>query len=194
MTLMRSDPTQVAIVGSGPYGISIAAHLRERGVSFRIFGPPMRTWVRMPRTLNLKSFGFATSLSVPRPNYTFPEYCRTRGLEDFDPCTMESFAQYGLWVQERLVPEVETAEVTSVKAASGQFELLAGERRESPIAAGRRGGWAGVLHASPGVLEGTAQRAREPFFPTQFVRVFQRQGRRRGRRGFLGARGRSRSQ
>jgi glycine/D-amino acid oxidase-like deaminating enzyme len=33
----------VAIVGSGPYGLSIAAHLAAVGVDHRIFGPPMRT-------------------------------------------------------------------------------------------------------------------------------------------------------
>ncbi len=123
MTLMHPDPIHVAIVGAGPYGLSIAAHLRERAVPFRIFGPPMRTWLRMPKTLNLKSFGFATSLSVPRPNYTFPEYCRARGLEDFDPCSMESFSQYGLWLQERLVPEVEPVEVTGVSSVAGAFEV-----------------------------------------------------------------------
>jgi thioredoxin reductase len=119
----------VAIVGSGPYGISIAAHLRARGVPFRIFGPPMRTWLRMPKTLNLKSFGFATSISVPAPNYTFPEYCRARGLEDFDPCTMESFTQYGLWIQQQLVPEVEPVEVAHIEASGGDFllQLATGE-------------------------------------------------------------------
>ncbi|MDP9034377.1 MAG: NAD(P)-binding domain-containing protein [Myxococcota bacterium] len=121
---MQANPIEVAIIGSGPYGLSLAAHLRERGVPFRIFGLPMQTWLSMPKTLNLKSFGFATSLSVPRPNYTFPEYCRARGLEDFDPCSMESFTQYGLWVQKRLVPEVEPVEVTGVKTVpGGQFEL-----------------------------------------------------------------------
>ena len=38
------DGPDVAIVGAGPYGLSIAAHLRVAGVTFRIFGRPMQTW------------------------------------------------------------------------------------------------------------------------------------------------------
>ena len=40
----------IAIVGAGPYGLSLAAHLKAAGVSFRIFGKPMSTWRdHMPR-------------------------------------------------------------------------------------------------------------------------------------------------
>ena len=35
--------TRVAIIGAGPYGLSIAAHLRALGVPFRIFGTPLDT-------------------------------------------------------------------------------------------------------------------------------------------------------
>jgi 2-polyprenyl-6-methoxyphenol hydroxylase-like FAD-dependent oxidoreductase len=34
-----TETTDVVIVGAGPYGLSLAAHLRARGISFRIFGP-----------------------------------------------------------------------------------------------------------------------------------------------------------
>src|SRR5271165_3630933 len=102
-----SSLDSVAIVGAGPYGLSIAAHLRDQGIAYRIFGSPMRTWLEMPATLNLKSFGFATNIYVPRPHFTFPEYCRARGLEDVEPCSMASFAAYGLWVQREQVPGVD---------------------------------------------------------------------------------------
>ena len=36
--------TDVAIVGAGPYGLSVAAHLRRSGRSVRQFGLPMRLW------------------------------------------------------------------------------------------------------------------------------------------------------
>jgi cation diffusion facilitator CzcD-associated flavoprotein CzcO len=56
----------VAIIGAGPYGLSLAAHLRARGVNFRIFGKPMDTWnAHMPKGMTLKSEGFASSLSSP---------------------------------------------------------------------------------------------------------------------------------
>ena len=40
----------VAIIGAGPYGLSIAAHLKASGIDFRIFGIAMNTWMtQMPR-------------------------------------------------------------------------------------------------------------------------------------------------
>src|ERR1700688_2295488 len=115
--------TEVAIVGAGPYGLSVAAHLKHRRVDLRIFGSPMSFWLQMPASINLKSFGWATNVAVPQRNFTFPEYCRARGLEDLEPCSMESFAAYGLWVQRALVPEVEDTRVVAVRAARGGFEL-----------------------------------------------------------------------
>jgi cation diffusion facilitator CzcD-associated flavoprotein CzcO len=120
---MIADETEVAIVGAGPYGLSLAAELRQRGIVSRIFGSPMSFWLGMPATINLKSFAFATNIFVPRPHYTFPEYCRTHGLEDLEPCSMASFAAYGLWVQREQVPEVEKVDVTGLRARAGRFEL-----------------------------------------------------------------------
>ena len=124
-----TEETVVAIVGAGPYGLSVAAHLDARGVPFRVFGPPMSFWREMPATLNLKSFAFATSLAIPRPHFTFPEYCRRHGLPDLEPCTMESFADYGLWVQRTLVPGVDPTPVAHVKRDDGGFLVTRGDRR-----------------------------------------------------------------
>jgi cation diffusion facilitator CzcD-associated flavoprotein CzcO len=54
---------EVAIIGAGPYGLSIAAHLREAGLDFRNFRGPMQTWIEhMPQGMRLKSEGFGSSL------------------------------------------------------------------------------------------------------------------------------------
>jgi thioredoxin reductase len=125
--------TDVAIIGAGPYGLSLAAHLRARGVKYRIFGETMRFWLNMPVGVNLKSLAFATNISVPKYGYSFPDWCRQHGLEDFEPCTMQSFATYGLEMQKRFVPDVEEVLVTNVKLRTGGFELTlsTGERLNS---------------------------------------------------------------
>jgi len=114
----------VAIIGSGPYALSLAAHLRSNGTSHRVFGPAMQFWRSMPKGLNLKSLGFATNICVPHPGHTFPEWCRRRGLEDHEPCSMESYAAYGLEIQQRFVPDLEQEEVVMVRqAGKHRFEI-----------------------------------------------------------------------
>jgi FAD-dependent urate hydroxylase len=120
---MTIEELEVAVVGAGPYGLSIAAHLKDRGASVRVFGPPMAFWRAMPATLNLKSFAFATNIAVPRPRFSFVEYCRARGLPDLEPNTMESFAEYGLWVQKTLIPDVDSLLVSRVRSIGDAFEV-----------------------------------------------------------------------
>jgi NADPH-dependent 2,4-dienoyl-CoA reductase/sulfur reductase-like enzyme len=120
----------VAIVGAGPYGLSLAAFLREKGVRFRIFGRPMRSWLQMPDGMFLKSFGFATNVYTPGARLSFVEYCRERGLETFEPCAIGDFARYGLWAQQQVVPDLEQEDVTSVAAVPGggfEVTLASGE-------------------------------------------------------------------
>ena len=83
----------------------------------------MRTWRQMPPGMNLKSFGFATSIPTPKPHYTLPEYCRARGLEDFEPISFTTYAEYGEWFQQQLVPDVEQVHVTDVSRSNGGFSI-----------------------------------------------------------------------
>jgi len=125
-----TQDTDVAIIGAGPYGLSLAAHLHARGVKYRIFGDPMRFWRNMPDGVNLKSLAFATSIYVPKRGYSFPQWCLQHGLEDFEPCTMQSFAAYGCEMQRQFVPDLEEVFVTNVAMRDRKFEvtLASGER------------------------------------------------------------------
>jgi FAD-dependent urate hydroxylase len=125
--------TNVVIIGAGPYGLSLAAHLRARDIKYRIFGEAMRFWQNMPIGVNLKSLAFATSIAVPKSGYSYPDWCRQHGLEDFEPCTMQSFAAYGLEIQKQFVPDLEEVLVTNVSLRNRGFEvaLSSGERLHS---------------------------------------------------------------
>jgi thioredoxin reductase len=124
---VRRETLDVAIVGAGPYGLSIAAHLRACGVNFRIFGQPMDSWLtQMPKGMLLKSDGFASNLYNPKGNFTLRQYCAENGIEYDDiriPVRLETFAAYGLAFQERLVPEVEDKAVVAVDHSSDGFLL-----------------------------------------------------------------------
>jgi cation diffusion facilitator CzcD-associated flavoprotein CzcO len=113
----------VAIVGAGPYGLSIAAYMKACGLDFRIFGSPMSAWrTRMPKGMRLKSEGFASSLYDP----DLAEYCEREGFPYADlglPVPLERFTSYGLAFQQRFVPELEDKLVVSVCRSSTRFEI-----------------------------------------------------------------------
>ena len=123
----------VLIVGAGPYGLSLAAHLAGSDVDVRVFGPSMNTWRDgMPAGMKLKSEGFASSLSDPEDSYTLAHYCRERGIayaESGWPVPVEVFAAYGQAFASRFVPHLDERKVTKI-ARSGQdftVELEGGE-------------------------------------------------------------------
>ena len=116
----------VAIIGAGPYGLSIACHLAARKVKHRIFGQPMLFWSRIAaagRDRYLKSYCFGTNISTPEPGFSFVDYNEARGLETFEPCSIQAFADYGIWFQERNVGWVEPVDVISVGHHSDAFAL-----------------------------------------------------------------------
>jgi len=118
--------TAVAIIGAGPYGLSLAAHLAARNVEHRIFGTPMQFWVNVAAAGSrrfLKSYCFGTNLSAPKPGYAFADYNGPRGLETFEPCSIGNFAAYGQWFQENNVPWVEPVDVVNVKPEANGFAL-----------------------------------------------------------------------
>ena len=118
-----TQATDVTIIGAGPYGLGLAAHLRARGVKYRIFGDVMRFWRDMPVGVNLKSLAFATNIAVPTRGYEFPQWCLERGLEDFEPCTMQAFAEYGCEMQKRFVPDLEEVFVINVAKRDERFDV-----------------------------------------------------------------------
>jgi lysine/ornithine N-monooxygenase len=122
--MMHTVP--VAIIGAGPYGLSLAAHLAERKIRHRIFGQAMSFWSDIAAAGSrrfLKSYCFGTNLSTPRPGFTFADYNFPRGLETFEPCSIGNFADYGRWFQQNNVPWVEQTEVTHVRRQSEGFVL-----------------------------------------------------------------------
>ncbi len=122
-----SKLSTVAIVGAGPYGLSVAAHLAAGGVEARVFGASMQTWREgMPSGMFLKSEGFASSLSDPGDTFTLGHYCRERGIPYADtgwPVPVEVFAAYGAEFARRFVPGRDGRSVVRVSRAGGGFRV-----------------------------------------------------------------------
>ena len=118
---------EIAIIGAGPHGLSIAAHLAARNIPHRIFGKAMETWAtQMPRGMLLKSDGFATSLYDPGRTFTFERYCREWNIPYADlgiPPRLEDFVDYGRAFQRRLVPHLDEVMVKSLEHDGSCYRL-----------------------------------------------------------------------
>jgi thioredoxin reductase len=119
--------TNVAIIGAGPYGLSVAAHLKRKGIPFRIFGRPMDSWLtHMPKGMMLKSDGFASNIYDPEDEFPLGKFCAEHGIEysaDRIPVRLDTFAAYGLAFKERMVPELEDRLVVDLERVPEGFRL-----------------------------------------------------------------------
>lgn len=122
---MARNNIEIAVIGAGPYGLSVASHLRAQGFEIRVFGLPMQTWREsMPVGMKLKSEGFASSLSDPAKALTLKRYCAENGTPYSDtglPVNVETFVSYGEAFQKRFIPDLETRMVVSVEPKTDGF-------------------------------------------------------------------------
>jgi len=125
---MSSGDTDVVVIGAGPNGLSVAAHLDEAGIERRVFGRTMGAWrFNMPSRMILKSEPYASDLSAPHGGYLAGDYCRSVGAEYHErviPLSRERFVGYGEWFARRLVPDVEGTDIVSLSpSTSGGYDL-----------------------------------------------------------------------
>jgi cation diffusion facilitator CzcD-associated flavoprotein CzcO len=113
----------VAIVGAGPYGLSMAAHLPQKRV--RVFGEPMRTWRKlMPPDMIMRSTWDRSNLSDPDQKGRLADWARAVGRPRVEPLPLRMFLEYSDWFCEHFVKEVDESSVVQVEAArEGGFHL-----------------------------------------------------------------------
>lgn len=134
---MTGSAKPTVVIGAGPYGLSVAAHLRSRGVPVRVFGDVMSSWRRhMPVGMCLKSAPDASDLSAPTPGYGLADFSAASGtqpLTGHQIVPIEMFVRYGQWFQQQLLPDVESEQVNHLDHAAGRFHLTlsSGEELET---------------------------------------------------------------
>jgi thioredoxin reductase len=122
----------IAVVGAGPYGLSIAAHLAGRRV--RTFGEPMETWrTRMPPYMLLRSDWKETSLAAPGNLGTIDRWARVVGEEREEPIPLQKFLRYADWFRQTFVPEGDPSNVAAVERARDGYRVTtaAGDELEA---------------------------------------------------------------
>jgi len=119
---IERNGADVAVIGAGPYGLAVSAHLRGRGVATHTFGEPMSFWRRhMPRGMKLRSPLAATDISDPDEALSLRAFRRSAGADLVEPLPIETFIAYGEWFQTRAVPDLDRRIVARVEAAANGF-------------------------------------------------------------------------
>jgi FAD-dependent urate hydroxylase len=114
-----TDTVDVAIVGAGPYGLAVAAHLRARnGLESRLYGEPMSFWRSMPRRMLLRSPYAACNIGAPE-GMTLEDWRVGHGLPLEIPVPLTRFLEYGAWFQQQVAPDVDRRSVVEVAGANG---------------------------------------------------------------------------
>jgi len=115
----------VAVIGAGPYGMSVAAHLRAvKGLDVRVFGEPMLFWERkMPVGMLLRSPWAGSHLSDPDGALTLDVYRKAVGSEFGAPIPLNHFTGYGHWFQRQAVPDVDRRQVVRIESNCARFQL-----------------------------------------------------------------------
>src|SRR5246127_172978 len=133
------QPIDTAIIGAGPYGLSVAAHLRVAGVPHEIFGEPLESWRSFtPQGMVLKSEPFASNLWDPARRFTYEKYFAEKGIayrRVNDPIPVERFLDYAEWFRRHAVEDVRRVKVRRVARADGAYSL---ELEDGTVSKARR--------------------------------------------------------
>lgn len=118
-----TDRLDLAVVGAGPFGLSIAAHAADRRV--RVFGRPMQTWrTRMPPEMRLRSDWEETSLSAPADRGSISIWAAAAGEPREEPIPLAKFLRYSDWFRETFVPDADPSDVVAVDRAAGVLRVV----------------------------------------------------------------------
>ena len=120
------QPYDLIIVGAGPYGLSVAAHLiaLQPRPNVRVFGEAMSFWSgNMPQGMLLRSPWVASNLSDPEGALTLDAFRAEQGLTFQEPIPLDCFTSYGRWFQQRVVPEVDQRTVTNVERQDDEYRV-----------------------------------------------------------------------
>ena len=114
---------RTAIIGAGPFGLSVAGELRRTNQPFLLLGRPMSFWrEHVPPGTRLLSRAANCSLSR-RQGLDWPAYSRAINLAQSEAISSEQFLAYGLWFQEMAGIAALENLVADLETRGGRFQI-----------------------------------------------------------------------
>lgn len=124
MSSDRFNSCQTVVVGAGPYGLSVAAHLKHAQIVTRVFGEPMAFWRRhMPKGMMLRSAWHATHISSPDGTLSLDAFAAAHGVRRDAQLSLRDFVAYGEWFARHAVPDLDRRSVRLVESAGHGFRV-----------------------------------------------------------------------
>ncbi len=131
------EHTPTLIVGTGPYGLSLANYLAHQGQDFIIVGRPMELWKEHTfDDMRLRSDYPTSIIKHPEDLFSFERFCAAtnRSLDELQgQLPVSTFREYIDWCLGQLVYPINEDYVTGIKSNNDGFqvELEAGDRYQA---------------------------------------------------------------
>lgn len=114
----------VIIIGSGPFGISLAAHAVASKLEYKLFGYPMDFWKnQMPQDMFIRTPHEFVSFSDSKDELTIQQFSEETGTELVTPLPRPIFVAYANWFAEKAGIEFTKELVTKVIQKDGYYEV-----------------------------------------------------------------------
>ena len=120
---MSKFECEVAVIGAGPYGLSVASHLRAADIETKVFGETMSFWKQMPKGMKLRSSPAASDLSDPKGELTFEAFAAQQAVRPPVPVPLDIFVSYGEWFKQNTQADPDTRKVEHVDSLRDGFCL-----------------------------------------------------------------------
>lgn len=114
----------IAIIGAGPYGISIGAHAEKENLNYKVFGLPMQFWkVKMPPEMFIRTLIEYTGLSDPNNKYTIAAFAKEKGITLSYPIRRTIWVDYGMWFIEKTNVDIQPTIITDITRTDNYYQL-----------------------------------------------------------------------